>query len=135
MKINKDLIISDSNLSLEDLMPVVLYSNSAGSKTSISNLSDDVENYKYLEIFYGWEQGGFGLLSTKIDVSSIHGIDLSTIVCNNDRIYFANSKWTAAGKQLSLLSGEYWRVAVTAQNAATRTLNNMIAIFKVIGWK
>ena len=55
MIINKDLIIEDTNKTLnievENLKPYVLYDNAAGAG-STTTLSDSTSNYTYLEIYY-----------------------------------------------------------------------------------
>ena len=62
MKINKDLIISDTNTSLggmndelEKLKKVILYENAAGTLGNIT-LNDNVENYSYIEVFFAQYQ-------------------------------------------------------------------------------
>mgnify|MGYP007056154161 CR=1 FL=1 len=61
MKINKDLVISDTNLSLNqvktntnnilNLQGYVLYSNSSGSNETIT-LNDSISNYSYIDVIY-----------------------------------------------------------------------------------
>ena len=115
--------------------PTVLYNNSSGTTASITGMNDDVSNYSYLEIFYGWENGDFGILSTRLDLSTSYDVNLSTTVFNNSYIYFATSRWKPAGSSFTLSNGEYWRGRVIAQNAFTRTQENKVAVFKVLGYK
>lgn len=119
------------NQDVYKLFPVVLYDNQSGSRTAIT-VSDDTSNYSYLEIFYGWEGGGFGILSTRIDLSKNKDANLSTIVYNNGYIYFGTSKWAISGTTLTP-SGEYWRMGTNPQ--ITRNQTQEIAIFRVLGYK
>lgn len=115
--------------------PTVLYNNTSGTTSSITTLSDNLSNYSYIEIFYGWDTGDFGILSTRYDLSSSYEVNLSTMVFNNNYIYFGTSKWTASGTNLTLSGGEYWRGRVATQSAFTRTQSNNVAVFKVLGYK
>lgn len=118
-----------------DPTPTVLYNNASGTTSSITTLSDNLSNYSYIEIFYGWDTGDFGILSTRYDLSSSYVVNLSTIVFNNNYIYFGTSKWSASGTNFTLSGGEYWRGRVANQSAFTRTQSNNVAIFKILGYK
>lgn len=118
-----------------DPTPTVLYNNASGTTSSITGMSEDTSHFSYLEIFYGWDGGSYGILSTKLDLSKNYDINLSTIVYNNNYIYWATSKWKPAGTSFTLSGGEYWRGRVVNQNALTRTQTNNIAIFKILGYK
>lgn len=111
-----------------------LYENSSGSASTIT-LSDSVSNYSYLEIFFGWEQLDFGTLSTKYEVSLGGNVNLATIVQNGNYIYYAVSEWTPSGTSITQAKGEYWRGRVATSNAFTRTQDNKVAIYKVVGYK
>lgn len=115
--------------------PTVLYTNTNGSTVSITTLSDSVSNYSYLEIFYGWSGGSFGLTSCRFDMAlaSSYNINLSTIVYNNNKVYWATSKWTPTGTKLNLAGGEYWSLGTSG--SGSRGTTNNIAIYKVLGYK
>ena len=115
-----------------ELAPTTLYDNSTGSKTSIT-LNDSVANYTYIEIFYGWEAKGFGILSTRYDISQSCNVNLSTTVLNNGYVYFATSEWTPTTTNINLSKGEYWRIGTSGN--ATRGQSNNISIYKVLGYK
>lgn len=120
------------NTNFDLLNPTVIYDNGAGSNATIT-LTDNISNYSYLEIIYGWDAGTFGLQSEKIDLSNGYAICLNTSVYNNNRIYWAVSKWTASTNKITLNGGEYW--SMTASASVVRNQSNLIAIFKVLGYK
>lgn len=117
---------------IDSASPITLYTNTSGSTASIT-LNDSVSNYSYIEIFYGWNGGSFGLCSTKVDTSLTNDVNLSQTVYNNSYIYHATSKWSKSGTNLSVVGGEYWRFGTSGNPTRTQTQN--IAIFKVIGYK
>lgn len=112
------------------LMPYELYNNTSGSITSIT-LTDDVSNYAYLEIIYGWAT--FGSKSTRYDVALGGNVNLDTSALNNNYIYWASSEWTPTTNKINLAKGEYWRLGTSG--SGTRNTNNRISIYKVIGYK
>lgn len=118
-----------------DPTPTVLYNNASGTASSITGMSEDTSHFSYLEIYYGWEGGDYGILSTKLDLSKNYNVNLSTSVINNSYIYFAVSEWKPAGTSITLQSAEYWRGRVSSQNAFTRTQSNKVAIYKILGYK
>lgn len=113
--------------------PTQLYSNTSGTTSSITTLSDNVGNYTYLLIIYGWSGGDFGLTSTIVDVGLGKTINLSTNVYNNSRIYWATSKWTASNKNLTLNGAEWWSLGTSG--SGSRNQANNVAVFKVYGIK
>jgi len=123
---NESLEIDDVKV----LMPYELYNNTSGSITSIT-LTDDVSNYAYLEIIYGWAT--FGSKSTRYDVALGGNINLDTSALNNNYIYWASSEWTPTTNKINLAKGEYWRLGTSG--SGTRNTNNRISIYKVIGYK
>lgn len=121
------------NQDVEKLFPVTLYDDSNGTITSITTLNDDVSNYSYLEIYIGWNGGGFGTHSTKFDLSLGTDVNLTTFALNNNAVYIASSQWTASGTSLTLTKGEYWRWLTSG--SPTRNQTNNVAIFKILGYK
>lgn len=113
------------------LIPYLLYDNSNGSNATIT-LDDNVSNYSFLEIFYGW--GFYGHASTKYDTSSSDGIDLSLSLFNNNRLYFTATHLTANGNQLVVDGGEYWSIATSGSPSRSSNANRNY-IYKVIGYK
>ena len=118
---------------INELTPVVLYTNADGTVSTISTLSDSVANYTYIEIYYGWIGGSFGLLSTRVHRPTSTNVNLSTSVLNNSALYFADSQWTLSGTSITNTKGEYWRIQTNG--TVTRATQNNVAIFKVIGYK
>lgn len=127
-----DKLVSDLQLQITRLTPTTLYNNPSGGTGTIT-LSDNVNNYSYLEIFYGW--GSYGHSSTKYDTSSSNdGIDLFSTLFNNNRIYWTTSHFTATGNQLVLDDAEYWSLG-TSGTASRSQSSNRNFIYKVIGYK
>lgn len=125
---NTDDLVSAVNT----LVPTVLYSSSSGSNTTIS-LSDDVSNYQYLDIIYGWSSGNYGMSFSRVDVSSSYSINLSQIVYANNVCYFATSRWNATGSSIAIVGGEFWSIATNGTNS--RNQSQTINIYKVLGYK
>ena len=111
---------------------IILYNNKSGSSSSIS-LSDNTNNYKYLEIIYGWHGGSYGLSSTKYDLKNGYDVNLSQIVYDNGNCYFGTSKWKASGTTFTLIGGEYWRIGTAPQ--ITRSQVQQIWVYKILGYK
>ena len=107
---------------------------SSGGTTATLTLNKNVSNYHFLEIFYGWSGGSFGLCSTRIDLTISSLVNLSQMVNNNNYLYFATSRWTASGTSLTFNAGEYWRIG-TSGSPTRNTSNQNIAIYKVLGYK
>ena len=51
LKINKDIEIEDSNIKLESLVPVTLYSNNTGGTAGVVTLNDSIMNYKMIKVY------------------------------------------------------------------------------------
>lgn len=120
---------------INELTPVILYNDedsSISAKASLT-LSDSAANYTYLEIFYGWDGGGFGLSSNKIYKANGKKANLGQSVFNNGYIYTASSTWSISGTAMTMTIGEYWRWGTSGTPSRTQT--NQMAIYQVIGYK
>lgn len=135
MKINKDLIISDTNTSLggmndelEKLKKVILYENAAGTLGNIT-LNDNVENYSYIEVFFAQYQL-YGT-SAKIKLSDTRNMCLTTSYLFN-KVMFLDAKGISfSGKTLKV----DYNIA-SQLTASVQTMNQEnIKIYRVIGYK
>lgn len=146
MKINKDLFIEDTNYTLGQLVPTLLYSSSSneGDLTPVT-LYDNWSEYQYLEIWYGMYETDtkkyvvprdYGLRYIKMDVSNPY-------ISNTDS--YDGHYW-----------GAYWQTMLKLESPNILTFNgsrgyrfggaeskvnqwwtsrNQPTIYKVIGWK
>lgn len=115
-----------------DINEVILYSNSAGTQSSIT-LSDNWKNYSVIEVFY---RNGWICSSSKIDVAStynsvtlpiIYGSGTADITIHDAVVQFS-------GNTLSFMS-DRWRQGVMNSSGTTVTSSQQIWITKIVGYK
>ena len=112
------------------LQPTTLYNNASGTASTISNLSDNVENYDYIEIYFKTNDTG-SAGSTKI-ISSPSGTKVATLfyiwfVGNTD--YVKSATINISQKTISFKSN------IQYQNFGQRESGNFVYITKVVGYK
>ena len=151
MEINKDLVISDSNVSLEQLtekaLPTVLYNSTdtvQGDVTPVT-LYDDWHNYTFIEVWYNI----YEVDSKKKAIPSSYGLRYA-------KIYTSTPYLGVMEGYDGRLWGSYWSslLMLTGTNTLTNSQDrgyrvggsegswkvwwqnrNCPAIVKVIGWK
>ena len=116
----------------KDLKGVILYDNFSGSTGTI-NLSDSVENYAYIEIFYIVYEG----YETSVKISNPNGkvasLFGSASNINDMATYLRASNARISGNTISLENQMQSWIRGTTANAVD--LYNAIRITKVIGYK
>ncbi len=130
---NNDLLknILDE-LNNDILRATTLYSNSSGNNGSVT-LSDDVSNYKYIEIF-GFTQMFYDSIYTKYDVESPKNIiNISWVGSNNHQCRLCTACYTINSNQL-ILTYDY-RTTIFDKAVTEMDVKNELFITKVIGWK
>ena len=107
----------------------ILYNTNNGTYGDVP-LSDDVSNYRYLEIYYTGAHT-YGSSSMKIDLSVDNRISLISFSSssNSATAYFAGVIYSANGSTLSFISSKVFRT-----DSGTDT-GNIICVHKVIGYK
>lgn len=142
MKINKDLVIEDTNTSLEDitdelshLKPYVLYENeTSASSTTSYTLSDSAANYKYLEIFYANNNYANMYLYNK--VSNPNGKTVNLFSCgvgedNGATLWICSGRYSISNKTISKVYEYGYRLT----NGNWGLGGSIHAIRKVVGYK
>lgn len=122
---------------VNDLNPVTLYNNSLGSNGTIT-LSDDVNNYEYIEIFY---LSNDGYLSSKKIIAGNGYTELVSYqpnrssdseICFKFRVVSINNNTISTGQD----SGGYFiKEVVLSANGYQQFANNYIYITRVLGYK
>lgn len=110
------------------LIPYTLYDNSSGSTGNIT-LSDNVENYKYIEIYYKDEANAI-LCQKTYNNSTI--LFLSRIA--SDGANFQPSR-TIQLSQNTITTTRYGKVTITNSGSVSVSSSNNIYITRVIGYK
>lgn len=114
---------------------VVLYSSSTGSNGSIT-LSDNVSNYKYLEIFFDSGSTASRVVSQKVDLSLGTGTSLFKWSCDSSgSVYAFIRDIKISGTTIENFSSGANYSAITYSATLSKTNTNSIYIFKVIGYK
>ena len=110
------------------LIPYTLYDNSSGSTGNIT-LSDNVGNYKYIEIYYTDETNAI-LFQKTYNNSAILFISRFS----SDGANFQNSR-TIELSQNTITTTRYGRVVITSSGSVSVSSTNNIKIVRVIGYK
>lgn len=106
---------------------IVLYENSSGA-TSGATLSDNISNYKYLEIFAN--VGNYGL-SNKIDLSIKTYVEFLSLYADSSVFAFKVSDYLFSGTTMTR-NTMYTKYSTGTYDA---TNENGIRVYKVIGYK
>lgn len=118
------------------LIPYTLYENSSGSTGNIT-LSDDVSNYKFLEIYFGGGASANDRMDfVKVDLSLSKNVSLFKFSSDAGGTLYAQCRdVTISGTTISTLdSTRYWTATYTG-SSWSKSANNSIYIKKVIGYK
>ena len=108
----------------------ILYDNDTGSDTSVS-LSDNLENYEYIEIFFEAE-GVWNSIKTYNPKDKTVSLIINTLF-NNDN-YFKNTKWYCSNSSIYWTYGNAY--AITASGVIDfRGTQKPIKIHRVVGYK
>ena len=113
------------------LFPYVLYENSSGTSSNIT-LSDDVNNYEYIEIYYlSSSDGGTGYAQSSTKVWQPNGKTafLSTGYVDTSNFNVKVVVVMLSGTSITRPYG-HWEF-----NDGTRTNTNYVAITRVVGYK
>lgn len=110
------------------LQPTTLYENASGTTNSFT-LSEDINNFKYIEVFYHTGDGTRYQGSSKISVSN-EGITMSLVFFH----YYTNMYTKAAEINLSGTSVSFMN-NVQAINGSSVSSGSYIKVNKVIGYK
>lgn len=122
---------------VNELNPVVLYNNSSGSNSTIT-LSDDVNNYSYIEIFY---KSNDDYVGSKKLIGANCNTDLVSYQPNRSsdsdiymkfRVITINNN-TISTKQDS--NGYFIKEVLLNANGYQQFANNYIYITRVLGYK
>ena len=118
------------------LSPYTLYYNSSGSTGNIT-LSDDVSNYKFLEIYFGGGASANDRMDfVKVDLSLSNNVSLFKFSSDAGGSLYAQCRdVTISGTTISTLdSTRYWSASY-AGSSWSKTATNSIYIRRVIGYK
>jgi hypothetical protein len=116
------------NANADATVPVELYNNSSGTTGSINNLADDVSNYKYLEIFYSYNDAR---QSTKIIGNKASLIVHTT---GNNQTYILFKEVTFSGTSMTVNSYQQWNNVWGTSNI-TASNTNGIYVIRIVGYK
>ena len=131
-RLNKDLVIGNSNTRLESLIPYVLY-NTTNPTDGTVTLSDSAANYKYLDIYFQCNDGYTNYVRVyEPDQKTVSLLSAYVNPSTNAMIFkadlrFINGIWIASN-----VSGEgYMNVEVVGFNS----IYTRMYIYRVIGYK
>lgn len=139
-------VIMENGKDLEETVDIltckVLYNNTSGTKANFE-LSDNVENYKYLEVFYGsdiWTTDTYPLFSVKIAVGwSVTGAILHFINQSNETntaLQLESRPLTFKGKVASMGTEKYVNFSTSAGSVSwNSTSTGHTKVYRVIGWE
>lgn len=111
---------------------VILYNNSNGSFSTIT-LSDNAENYEYIEIFYA-KATNSGINSTKIPIKICAHADLIiSVKLSSNFFQILHTLIKIVGKTITFENGMFLNCTNGASTSVAET--NEIKIFRVVGYK
>jgi len=127
---DKTSVVNAINELVNKFTPVVLYNDTTGTTGNITDLSDNVSNYSYLEIFYK--------MTNTIQSTKISGNRASLIVHVTDttshETYIQFKEVSFSGTTMTVNSSQEWEnnwgsTGITAGNT------NNIKVIKILGYK
>lgn len=124
---NDDSLIGVTN-SVTGLMGTILYDNSSGTASTIP-LSDNVNNYDYIEIYFKTNDTG-SIASRKI-YNLWNGSNIADLDYGHDdgTLYYKSANVSVNGTTITFLSNTQY------VNFSSRTTGSFIYITRVIGYK
>ena len=137
------IAMSDGTDLEESVKGVVLYNNKSGTKSSFT-LSDDVKNYKYIEVFFGsdvYKSDTFPSASVKVptDWDRIQAL-MQFLNQSNEQtsVIQLESRFVAFNGNTASIGGEKFVNFSTTKASvgwSQASGSGHIAVYKVIGWK
>lgn len=119
---------NDTDNNLNNLIGVELYNNTTGTTGNITDLSDNVSNYSYLEIFYSYNGSR---QSTKIIGNKASLIVHTT---SNNQTYLLFKEVTFSGTSMTVNSYQQWNNVWGTSNVNASNTNGIFVI-KIVGYK
>lgn len=119
---------NDTDNNLNNLIGVELYNNTSGTTGNITDLSDNVSNYSYLEIFYSYNGSR---QSTKIIGNKASLIVHTT---SNNQTYLLFKEVTFSGTSMTVNSYQQWNNVWGTSNVNASNTNS-IYVIKIVGYK
>lgn len=119
---------NDTDNNLNNLIGVELYNNTTGTTGNITDLSDNVSNYSYLEIFYSYNGSR---QSTKIIGNKASLIVHTT---SNNQTYLLFKEVTFSGTSMTVNSYQQWNNVWGTSNVNASNTNG-IYVIKIVGYK
>lgn len=154
MIINKDLVIEDTNNSLKNisdkvdnnvalLTPTVLYDGGVNGTNGNVTLSDNWENYSYIEVFYRRLEYETNSVRSSTDLVNGTSFVLEGMCCfqgygNGFWWGWKQFKFTTGSKTVTTSIWGNAYVTASGQGVTTQTSSssdNTIKIMKILGWK
>lgn len=128
-KVIKEYVDDNINDVKDNLQPVILYKNLAGTTGNVT-LSDNINNYTYIELLYkrGEGQGG----SCKINLSTTKKINLISTLYSNGSFYIDCKYMECNGTSINNLSNSVLYYSNGTMNIANA---NNISVCEVLGYK
>lgn len=121
---------NDTDNNLNNLIGVELYNNTTGTTGNITDLSDNVSNYSYLEIFYK--------MTNTIQSTKISGNRASLIVHVTDttshQTYIQFKEVSFSGTTMTVNSSQEWGNNWGSTGITVGNTNN-IKVIKILGYK
>lgn len=125
---DKTSVVNAINELVNKFTPVVLYNNTSGTTENITDLSDNVSNYSYLEIFYSYNDSR---QSTKIIGNKASLIVHTT---SNNQTYLLFKEVTFSGTSMTVNSYQQWNNVWGTSNVNASNTNS-IYVIKIVGYK
>lgn len=117
---------------INSISKTVLYNNSNGSQGTIT-LSDVVNNYSYIEIFY--RQDSIQYSSVKIDNPNEKNIIFDNVEYYSDKLYMRGAIAVLNESTLTWKSGNYGYKYINASGSIAGVATNLFFITKIVGYK
>ena len=119
---------NDTDNNLNNLIGVELYNDTSGTTGNITNLSDNVSNYNYLEIFYSYNGSR---QSTKIIGNKASLIVHTT---SNNQTYLLFKEVSFSGTSMTVNTYQQWNNVWGTSNVNASNTNS-IYVIKIVGYK
>lgn len=122
-KVSENTIVGETNKTLRNLLPYILYENSSGATGNIT-FDGNYKDYEYISVSNDLGTGMFHTKKSDINISSVSFSD--TLYQNYDVIKFTYSSSTQKTTVSHLYQGTYYFNANHASN---------FKIYKIVGFK
>lgn len=125
---DKTSVVNAINELVNKFTPVVLYNDTTGTTGNITDLSDNVSNYSYLEIFYSYNGSR---QSTKIIGNKASLIVHTT---SNNQTYLLFKEVSFSGTSMTVNTYQQWNNVWGTSNVNASNTNG-IYVIKIVGYK